>query len=158
MKRTDKLIHEEIHDPYYEGKKYPEPAVCSECQLVYENGRWLKKSRIPENPNWHTCPACRRIKDRCPGGCVYLSGRHFELHRSDILNLIENVTEQIRNEHPIRRIMWQKTTKAGIEIATTDGHMARRLGEAVFRSQKGEFDIKYADEDNLVRVYWSREK
>jgi hypothetical protein len=158
MKRKDRLIQEKIHDPYYEEKKYAEPTVCTECQLVYENGRWIEKDHLPENPNTQLCPACRRIKDRCPGGCLYLSGKHFKTYRKHILNLVKNIADQVRNTHPTRRIMWQRSTKTGLEIATTDGHLARRLGDAIYRSQKGTLDLKYADDDRLVRVYWCREE
>jgi hypothetical protein len=158
MKRTDRLIQEKIHDPYYEGKKYAEPTVCNECQLVYDNGRRMQKDHMPENPNTQLCLACRRIKDRCPGGCLYLSGKHFKTYRKHILNLVNNIANQVRNTHPARRIMWQRSTKTGLEIATTDGHWARRPGDAIDRFQKGTLDLKYADDDRLVRVYWCREE
>jgi hypothetical protein len=158
MKRQDRLMQEKIHDPYYEGKKYAEPTVCGDCRLVYENGRWIEKDQMPENPNIQLCPACRRIKDRCPGGCLYLSGKHFKMCRQNILNLLKNIAEQALGKDPTKRIMWQRSTETGLEIATTDGHLARRLGEAIHRSQKGTLDLKYGDEDRLVRVYWCREK
>lgn len=158
MRRKDRLIQEKVHDPYYEGKKYSEPTVCGACRLVYENGRWIKREQTPLNPNTQLCPACRRRKDRYPGGCLYLSGKYFKMYRQDILNLVNNIAGQMSGNHPTKRIMWKRSTEKGLEIATTDGHLARRLGEAIYRSQKGTFDLKYAEDDRLVRVYWCREE
>lgn len=43
-----------------------------------------------------------------------------------------------------------------ILILTTDIHLPRRIGQAVFNAYEGEFDFNYDKEGYFVRVNWSR--
>jgi hypothetical protein len=48
-------------------------------------------------------------------------------------------------EHPDRLV-----------ITTTDTHLPRRIGEALSHAYHGTLDLQYADEDQLIRVNWTR--
>lgn len=152
-------VGHESKNPYYEGKKYKEPTFCSNCGLVYRQGRWVDQS-MSDKKDAHAalCPACRRKRDRNPEGLVYLSGGYFDEHREEILHIAENSEERAKEERPLQQIMWVEEDSENLELATTNEHLARRIGKAVARAHDGSLDIKSGEKGRLVRVYWSREE
>lgn len=156
-RRSD--IGQHRKSPYSELRKFPEPTVCSRCGLVYSEGRWQNpENEPPKGANQELCPACRRQVDRAPGGLVYLSGRYLREKEREIMNIVRNQEEQARAKRPLQRIMWVEKRDDGIEIATTNQHLARRIGRAVNSAHAGDFSIKQATGENFVRVYWEREE
>lgn len=146
---------ERIHDAYKSEKKLPEPTRCQDCGAVFKDGRWQWLA-APEVAHETLCPACRRIRDRLPAGYVTLLGDFFAAHRDDILHLVRNREAREKAEHPLERVMAVEDIDGGVQITTTDGHLARAIGDAVFDACKGELSVRYAPEDNLVRVRWMR--
>ena len=59
-------------------------------------------------------------------------------------------------EHPLQRIMEIRDISGGIQVATTDSHMARGIGEALRNALQGDLKIRYSKDENLVRVAWKR--
>lgn len=158
MMTRRELISEDTGSPYYELRKYPEPTICSQCQLVYHKGHWTNGSSVPAGAHRELCPACRRIQDRNPGGVVYLGGSYLERHQQELLQIVKKQEALARENRPLQRIMWIKPNgDAGLEVATTNLHLARRIGEALHHAHKGQLEIKYSDGDRFARVYWSRE-
>ncbi len=151
------ILAEDTGSPYYELRKYPEPTVCSECGLVYHKGRWTNSLEVPAKANRELCPACKRIQDRNPGGVVYLNGSYLQTHREEILNAAKNQEKLARESRPLQRIMWIKPNGDGLEIATTNVHLARRIGESIHQAHKGELEIKYSEGDRFARIYWHRD-
>lgn len=152
-------VGHESKNPYYEGKKYREPTYCPSCGLVYHEGRWLEES-IPEGKeaNESLCPACRRERDRNPEGLVYLSGDYFQEHKEEILQLAKNTEERARSNRPLQRIMWSEKDSEHLKLATTNEHLARRIGKAIASAHNGNLDINSGHNERLVRVYWKREE
>lgn len=146
-------------NPYYEGRKYPEPTVCPRCGLLYKNGRWqtgdLEEDELEVNRSH--CPACRREIDRIPGGVIRLSGGYLVEHHDEILNIVRNQAASAAENRPLQRIMWIEEKEDATEIATTNGHLATRIGKAIVGACKGSLTIKRGREDQLTRVYWERE-
>ena len=152
----------ESDNPYYEKRKYPEPTKCPECGVVFKDGRWQWPEQIagklPNEINEILCPACRRKRDRYPGGFFYLSGKFLENHKEEILNTIKNVIDEVMTQRPLQRVMWMEEKEYGIiEIATTSEHLARHLGEAVNNAFRGDFEVNYSESQKLARVYWHRD-
>jgi hypothetical protein len=56
----------------------------------------------------------------------------------------------------MQRIMAIAASGAGTRITTTDAHLARRIGDALYHAYKGELEYRYNKEDNLLRVIWRR--
>lgn len=157
MKERRSRIGQKRKSPYNERRKFPEPTVCSRCGLVYSAGRWQAGGEPPEGANDELCPACRREVDRSPGGLVYLSGRYLWEKEGEIMNIVRNQEEQAKAKRPLQRIMWVEKGGGGIEIATTNQHLARRIGRAVNSAHAGDFTIKPKLRERFVRVYWERE-
>lgn len=156
-KRFDRQIADEHNDPYREKGKLPQPTVCPQCALVFDNGRWQRMAQpLATTAHRHLCPACRRINDRFPAGYVTLQGEFVDSHRSEIMKLVRNTEVREQGEHPLQRIMEISEDGPGIAVTTTDVHLARRIGEAIGHAYAGDLDITYSPDDYVVRVSWSR--
>ena len=153
--RSDRLIHEHVHDPYRMRKKIKEPAFCPQCDAVYDKGRWVWGER-PVGAETETCPACSRIEESQPAGIVNLSGDFLLEHNDEVINLVRNEEEKEKGQHPLHRIMSVDDGKRGTVITTTDIHLPRRIGDALKSAYGGELDFHYEEETYFIRVNWSR--
>lgn len=150
-------VGHESKNPYYEGRKYKEPTLCTKCGLVYKEGRWVRDEIPNDKAHEAVCPACRRKRDKNPEGLVYLSGKYFKKHKDEIIGIAKNNEEQAKRHRPLQQIMWANYESDTLEIATTNEHLARRIGKAIQRAHDGELEIKSGQNERLVRVYWARE-
>jgi len=155
--RKDRLIREKHHDSYYEREKPSEPARCPGCGAFYTGGRWTWTAPAEKTaPLQVHCPACRRIGDNYPAGRVEIGGEFFFGHREEIENLVRNVEELEKANHPLQRLLKFTPREDGALITTTGIHLARRIGEALARAYQGDLTVQYADQEQSVRVYWRR--
>ncbi len=154
-KRRDRLVQGERHDVYRQAKKWPEPTQCSKCQAVFVNGRWTWAEPI-QTAHKTVCPACRRIEDKYPAGVVEISGPFFAEHRTDIENLIRNVEQAEKGEHPLERIMAIADEEGTTVVSTTGVHIAQRIGKALARAYEGDLTISYGDAEQSVHIRWDR--
>jgi hypothetical protein len=46
--------------------------------------------------------------------------------------------------------------KDGVELTTTDSHLARGIAEALHDAYKGELKLRYSKDENLLRATWKR--
>lgn len=155
--RRNRLIREHVHDSYKTRLKLPEPTVCSECGAVFQNGRWQWVPHAPEGANEEVCQACRRARDRYPAGTVTVTGAFVDAHTDEILNLVRHQEELEKGEHPLHRIMDVEREPGRIVVTTTDIHLPRRIGEALYRAFRGHLDFRYEEEAYFLRVAWTRE-
>jgi NMD protein affecting ribosome stability and mRNA decay len=153
--RRDRLLQENRHDPYQAKHKVPEPTVCPQCGAVFHEGRWQWLAR-PAQAHEELCPACRRIHEELPAGYVSVSGAFFKDHRDELLHLVKNEEDREKGEHPLKRIMKIEDEDDGLQITTTDIHLARRIGDALHDAYQGELEYHYNEAENLLRVVWTR--
>lgn len=152
------IKHLDKGNPYYEHKKYPEPVECSVCGLVFLGGRWTIKTVREPIKNNETCPACRLIRDKLPLGVAEFEGKFLsEAAKKELKNIIKNIEERVREKRPLQRIMKTEDDGKKITVWTTYDHLARRIGEAVYKAFKGELNIKYAEGERFARIYWRRD-
>lgn len=154
--RRDRLLQESRHDSYRSQGKLAEPTVCGQCGAVYHQGRWQWGISAPSNAHRTSCPACQRVRDHLPAGTVFLEGPFLQTHRSEIEHLVRNEAERQRMGHPLKRVIGFENTDEGLRVSTTDIHLARALGEAVYDAYQGDLEFHYNESEMRVRVYWQR--
>ena len=153
--KKNKLLKEKRHDAYRDTKKWPEPTVCTECGALFEKGRWSWKTPSGE-ANRAVCPACRRIADNYPAGIVEIKGPFLEEHREEILSLIRNIEKHEKATHPMERIAMIIDENEHTVVTTTGVHVARRLGDALSHSYRGDLSFRYREDTKTIWVNWER--
>lgn len=159
--RKERIVHwlglqkEYVHDTYKSRGKLPEPTVCPRCGAVFHKGRW-SWARRPAQAHVEICPACRRIEDKYPAGILNLSGLFLKTHKEEILNVVHHQEEEAKREHPLCRIIGIEELEEGIVITTTDTHLPRRIGEALWHAYHGELSLHYSEDARLTRMIWKR--
>ena len=151
--RRDRLLKPETHDPYRRDRKLHDPTVCPDCTAVFRDGRWTWAAGPADAPRVR-CPACARTADGYAAGFVSVRGLFAPEQRRELENLLRNVEAEQKRAHPLKRILDTADSEGGIEIRTTDGHLARDLGAALKRAFGGDLEVDYAED--LVRVAWTR--
>jgi NMD protein affecting ribosome stability and mRNA decay len=161
LARDNPLDHERAaandEDPYRRAHKPAEPTLCPTCGAVFEEGRW-HWGEAPAEANSENCPACQRIRDDFPAGYVTIKGEFFKDHRDEIVALINAKERSEKAEHPLQRIMAIADVREGLQVTTTDSHLARGIGEALHDAYKGDLKLKYSRDENLLRATWKRER
>ncbi len=153
--RRDRTVQEYQHDTYKLRGKLKEPTVCSECGAVFHKGRWTWGAK-PAGAEEVICPACHRIRDKYPKGLVTLKGSFLDEHRDEVMGIVRNTETEEKGEHPLSRIMGMERQREGFVISTTDTHLPRRIGEALKHAHHGELDLHYNEDEDFVRVTWTR--
>ena len=143
------------HDPYVVTRKPSEPTVCPSCKAVFAEGRWSWQ-RPPADAGEMVCPACQRINDDFPAGYVMVKGEFIKAHRDEIIALVKSKEDTQKAEHPLQRIMAIEDTREGLQVTTTDSHLARGIGEALHDAYKGDLKLRYSRDENLLRAVWKR--
>jgi hypothetical protein len=149
----DHILDELRHDPYQAKKKYAHLTTCPSCGLVFKDGRWHAGETAPDAPQAE-CPACHRVRDKLPAGFLTLAGPFLAEHRVELLGLVRNIAATEAQEHPLHRIIAIAQTPGEIEITTTDLHLPKRIGEALRRAHGGRLEVRFADDEFLVRARW----
>lgn len=147
------LLKEHTHDTYKLRGKLPEPTACPDCGAIYRKGRWTWGVR-PPGAHEETCPACHRIRDNYPAGMLHLSGPYFDAHKEEVLGLVRRQEAEAKREHPLCRIIAINEDEYGAVVTTTDTHLPRRIGEALWHSYHGELDLHYGQDPRLIRMTW----
>ena len=142
-------------DPYRATRKPPEPTVCPTCKAVFAEGRWTW-AKTPSDAYEQNCPACQRIQDEFPAGYVMIKGEFIREHRDEIIALITRKEDREKAEHPLQRIMAIQDVREGLQVTTTDSHLARGIGEALYDAYKGDLKLRYSRDENLLRATWKR--
>jgi NMD protein affecting ribosome stability and mRNA decay len=150
---ADSPTHQD--DPYRITAKPPEPTRCPVCRASFVHGRW-SWDKAPSDSYEVICPACQRVQDRFPAGYVTIKGEFFAEHRDEIIALITHKEAKEKAERPLQRIMAIEDKRDGVEVTTTDSHLARGIGEALHDAYKGDLKLRYSRDENLLRATWKR--
>ena len=149
-------IREDRHDPYALHAKPAEPTWCPECGAVFEQGRWQWKERVGGKAPSLLCAACKRIRDNMPAGIVRIDGPFAREHRDELLAMLKHHAEGAKARHPLQRIMAITDTADGIEVTTTDIHLAGEMAHAMQHAYQGDLKLDYGDHSVLLRAHWQR--
>lgn len=156
--RLDRTIRQKTYDPYNEGKKSTEGLYCPQCRAVYQHGRWTWPRQGETFREPHLCSACRRIKDRFPAGEVLVSGKYLSSHMNEIVNLIRNVIREEKNRSPLKKVISFVNENGNLRVSLTDDHLARHIGDALYKAYRGDLEVKYSEGERFVRLYWHRDR
>jgi len=156
--RTARRVPEQSGDVYASHGKLREPSACRSCGAIYRNGRWIwdADATVGIDVMLEACPACRRIADDYPAGIVSIEGDFLAAHRAEIEQLVRNVEQHERAEHPLVRIFGIEESEAGVCVPTTDARLARAIGRALQRAYRGELDEPDPASEEPIRVRWTR--
>ncbi len=91
-----------------------------------------------------------------PVGFLRLEGPFFSAHVGEILSCVRNEADKAKANHALQRIMSITQAADHALITTTDTHLARGLGETLRHAYKGDLELQYVQQENLVRVTWRR--
>ncbi len=152
-----RTIFPERQDEYLEKGKYPEPAMCLACGSVFENGRWTSDKTYPTSDMLLAkCPACRRKMDHRPAGEIRIKGLFVNQHFNEILGRVRRIERKEMASHPVEQILEISTIPGETDISTTGIHLARRIGDALHHSYKGDLSFSYGKGEKSIQVVWER--
>ena len=143
------------NDAYRPGAKPRGPMQCPRCGLAFRKGRWVRAA-VPPGAAQRHCPACRRTEENIPAGYITLGGDFFRARRADVLARVKHCEAEQSADHPLERIMRIEDGAHHTLVTTTSVHLARRIGHALRMAFKGDLNLSYNRQDNLLRVRWSR--
>jgi len=149
-------------DPYIPRKGPHEIGVCPDCHAISRKKRWYVNeaeyvSLARTGAVLRRCPACRKIADGFPSGVVTLRGKFLQTHRDGILAIVRNEERRARETKPLERIMEIREGDGRVEILTTDGKLAQRIGREIRKACHGTASYKWSEDASLLRVNWARE-
>lgn len=148
------VVDDPVHDPYQARLQLTSPSVCRECGALYAGGRW-QWATVPAGATAVTCPACLRIHDRQPAGCVTIDAAIAGPNHAAIVALARDLEARTTRDHPLQRIMAIEAADgagATLRIDTTDPHLARALGEALEHDFHVQASYAFAKGEHLLRV------
>lgn len=131
--------------------------VCQTCKAVYHKKSWHhgfpQGDRGDKLIRFELCPACRMIHNKMFEGQVIIENVPRE-KREDIAARIKNVGERARIDDVLARII--KITRQGknIEVLTTENQLAHMIARQVQELLRGKIDIRFSEDESVVRVYW----
>lgn len=147
-------------DPYLPKLSTGGMAFCGKCGAIYKGKRW-SLSPVAAAPDKKAvkvlCPACRKIKDRFPGGFVTIKGSFLKAHKQEMLNLIRNKELRACYLNPLERIIKITEKNKEIEIQTTTEKLAQRIGQMLKKTFSGNVEYKWSSDVKLARVLWNRD-
>ncbi len=138
--------------------------ICKSCQNIYYDKEWfnrdafLKHHAIKGKTRYTTCPACDRKRQNLPEGIIKLSGDFLFSHKANIINLLRGVENRQQKGNALDRIIDIKEDKEQLTVTTTKKELAIAIGKELKRAFKGDLKIRWAKDDNLVRIEWEREE
>ncbi len=153
---------ETTEDPYAMKTALSGEAVCTNCKAIFKDKRWLIDEKLYEElKDLDTvphiiCPGCRKSMEKYAMGYLYISGNFWEIHKDELIKLINNECEKAKGLNPLHQIIDMYEEDNITVIETTTDQLAQRLGRALYKAYKGELKFKWSKGNKLVRVYWSR--
>lgn len=153
----DRLIRERVHDIGDTDAKLTGSAICPDCGVLYDNGRWQWPTAPHSVTHEAVCPACQRIRDNKPAGMLILGGPYFTAHREEIMHLVQNKVDEQSAEHPLKRIMRINTSQPEqVAVTFTDQHSPWGVGQALRHAHRGTLDVRHSDDLDILIAEWQR--
>jgi hypothetical protein len=132
---------------------------CSGCGAFYHRRHWTLNPPSGFSHPVHAhpiyCAACRKIRDRFPGGELRLLGIEAG-ERGEIVRILRNEEERAREKNPLERIMSLQEAGRDWKVETTTEKLAQRLGRSIKKARGGNIAYKWGHNNKFVRVVWEK--
>ncbi len=132
---------------------------CSGCGAFYYRRHWTLNPPIgfsyPVHAHPIYCAACRKIRDRFPGGELQLLGVEAG-ERGEIVRILRNEEKRAREKNPLERIMGLQEEEGNWKVETTTEKLAQRLGRSIKKARGGNIAYKWGHNNKFVRVVWEK--
>ena len=132
---------------------------CSGCGAFYYRRHWALNPpsgfSYPVHAHPIYCAACRKIRDRFPGGELQLLAVEAG-ERREIVRILRNEEEHAREKNPLERIMRVQEAKGNWKVETTTEKLAQRLGRSIKKARGGNIAYKWGHNNKFVRVVWEK--
>ncbi len=154
---------EDWHDPYNPDGHFPDGSHCGSCGAVVYNQHWVMDDDIRQQLEDEdrltdvTCPGCRKVDVRDPGGIVTVKGSFWQEHKEEVLNLIHNEEQRALGRNPLEKIINMVEKDGELTITTTNEKLAQQFGRTLNKAFNGEVDYKFGDGNKFARVTWQRD-
>ena len=139
------------HDAYRSHTKSSDATVCPDCGLSSFGGKWSWSAPPLADVHEAVCPACQRIRDDYPAGWIELHGLSAN-EREEVQNLIRNVEEREKAEHPLERLMSMRQEGEAMIATTTGMHLGRAIAGALGRRFRDRVTVEYPPGESRIRV------
>jgi NMD protein affecting ribosome stability and mRNA decay len=153
----------DVDDPARVARHYPEDTLCSRCDAVVKEQRWVVDPtrshllRAAGVSNEVLCPACRSASEQLPRGIVSLRGTFWPAHRDEILRMIDNEAAEAAGKNPMERVIATREEGEALVVETTNEKLAQRIGRRLESAYHGTLAYEWPDRNHLVRVDWQRD-
>jgi hypothetical protein len=91
-----------------------------------------------------------------PSGDIRIKGPFADQHFDEILGRVRRIERKERATRPVEQIVAIRSGPGETDIATSGTHLARRIGEALRHSYKGELSFSYGNREKNIHVVWER--
>lgn len=146
-------------DSYLPRRSPKETIQCSGCGAFYFRRRWTLSPPRGFSTAVHArpiyCPACRKTRERFPGGELHLVGVEVE-NRNEIARILRNEEDRARQKNPLERIMRLQATDGDWRVETTTEKLAQRLGRSIRKARGGKLQYKWGHNNKFARVVWEQ--
>lgn len=130
---------------------------CSGCGAFHYRRHWTLTPPAQLGSEllavFEFCPACRKIRDRSPGGEIVLRGVRAS-GPEEITKILRNEEARARMKNPLERIMSIYAANGTWRIETTTEKLAQRLGRSLKKARGGRVVYKWGHNNKFVRVVW----
>lgn len=133
---------------------------CKECGAIGFQKRWYidpVQERILREVGGSSavlCPGCDRVEKQLYEGEVVLSNSRCATALGEMISLIKHIEGRAWHNNPMARIS-AFTEGDIIHIQATTRALAERIGKELHKAFKGNLEIKRAQGEKFVRVYWT---
>lgn len=141
--------------------------LCPKCGAVYYDKHWhtdkeyssfLRKQKRTAK---EFCPECKFTsrQEVCYEGEVILKNLPGGREKTEILNLVENISDRAVKRDPEDRIIKIEDNGKTVRILTTENQLAASIGKQINSAFKGgKLTIKWNESDQTARVVWEAGK
>ena len=87
----------------------------------------------------------------------FLTELLLKFHKDEIMNLIQNIIKEGEIRSPLKKVIDFTQKDQEVSVSLTDNHLARHIGDALYKAYNGVLEVKYSEEEKFVRLYWHRD-